>query len=119
MAVLSLGLVVSISEERFGFEAVKVGFGLMAGRRLCGFVLSAFFAVVSGEIRRRMEYSVFSGEGKMVIVLVYAFVVVWSYVVMGVFYCECKGRHHGIIKEVDYDDDNKDDEETGISNSML
>lgn len=40
MAVLSSGLVASIGEERFGWEAIKVGSGLMAGRRFCGWVLS-------------------------------------------------------------------------------
>ena len=41
MAVLSMGLVVSIAEDRFEWDAIKVGSALMQGRRFCRWVLSS------------------------------------------------------------------------------
>ncbi|KAK4257620.1 hypothetical protein QN277_007183 [Acacia crassicarpa] len=121
MAVLSLGLVVSISEERCGWEAIKVGSGLMAERRFCGWVLSGLLVSVSGLIWGKMKVlmegqissteilSLMSGMEKMGIICIYGAVVVWSYVVTAVFYCECRGRHG--IRELEHEED----QETGIS----
>ncbi|XP_054794553.1 uncharacterized protein LOC129300053 [Prosopis cineraria] len=121
MAVLSLGLVVSIAEERFGWEAIKVGSGLMAGRRFCGWVLSGLLLLVSGLIRGKMEelvegpisssefLSSMGAAGKMGIMCVYGAAVVWSYLVTTVFYFECKRRHG--IRELEHEED----DETGIS----
>ncbi|XP_028773747.1 uncharacterized protein LOC114742764 [Neltuma alba] len=121
IAVLSLGLVVSISEERFGWEAIKVGSGLMEGRKFCGWVLSGLLVLVSGLIRGKMEVlmegpitssgflSPTSTKGKMGIICAYGVAVVWSYVVTTVFYCECRRRHG--VKELEHEED----EETGIS----
>lgn len=121
MAVLSLGIVVSILEERFGWEAIKVGSGLMAERRFCGWVLSGLLALVSGLVRGKMEVlmegqissskilSSMSGMDKMGIICIYGAVVVWSYVVTAVLYCECRRRHG--IRELE----REEDKETGIS----
>lgn len=105
MAVLSVGLVVSIAEERFGWEAILVGSDLMEGRRFCGWVLSGLFVLVSGSFRWIMEVmmespistseilSAIGFEGKMGIICLYGMAVLWSYVVTTVFYCESRRRH--------------------------
>lgn len=110
MAVLSLGLVVSIAEDRFGWEAIRVGSGLMAGRRISGWVLSGLFVMVSGaiamDLQRIMDdqdslsststaMRVVDGfRNKVGLILVYGGVVVlWSYIVNTVFYYECRKRH--------------------------
>ena len=108
MAVLSLGLVVSVAEERFGWDAIRVGHGLMAGRRLCGWVLSGLFAAVSGLIWSKLDALVEGQTGveeKAILVFWYALVVLWSYVAMTAFYRDCRKRHP--IKE-NLTDDNYD-----------
>ncbi|KAJ1433538.1 hypothetical protein SESBI_06074 [Sesbania bispinosa] len=55
MAATSVALVVSIAEERFGWDAIKAGSGLMEGRRVCGWVLSGLFVLVSSLIGSKME----------------------------------------------------------------
>ncbi|XP_024159284.2 uncharacterized protein LOC112166642 [Rosa chinensis] len=111
MAVMGLGLVVSILEERYGWEAIRVGSGLMAGKRLCGWVLSGSFVTVTAVIARKLE-DVMDGqdlmeqsstgtmtrvvvgiEEKFGWVILYGLVVLWGYVVTSVFYCECR-KHH-------------------------
>ncbi|XP_059635785.1 uncharacterized protein LOC132277965 [Cornus florida] len=106
MAVVSLGLVVSIVEERVGLDAVWAGSDLMEGRKFCGWVLSGLLVVVSGaisgEIKRstdgedssRAEWTVAMGLGnKAGMICLFGLVVVWSYVVTTVFYSECRKRH--------------------------
>lgn len=99
MAVTSVGIVVSVAEERSGWEAVNVGSGLMEGARVCGWVLSGLFVLASSLIGSRLERlmdgqdsSIGVGE-KAVVIVWYGFVVLWSYVIMTVFYCECRRRH--------------------------
>ncbi|XP_050387379.1 uncharacterized protein LOC126803651 [Argentina anserina] len=111
MAVTGLGLVVSIVEERFGWDAIRVGSGLMAGKRLCGWVLSGLLVMVTAVISRKLE-EVMDGqdlmersstgtmtrvvmgiEEKFGWVVLYGLVVLFGYVVTSVFYCECRKRH--------------------------
>lgn len=105
MAVMSLALVASILEERFGWDAIRVGSGLLAGRRLTGWVLSGSFLLASGIIAgkaeepmddqdswtaRKVSMGVWDRLGLMGL---YGAVVLWSYVVTTVFYCDCRRRH--------------------------
>ncbi|XP_059461987.1 uncharacterized protein LOC132190981 [Corylus avellana] len=113
MAVLSLGLVVSIVEERLGWDAIRVGSEIMAGRRLSGWALSGLFVLVSGVISRDLQrmmdgldsplesttstvMMVATGfKDKVGLIFLYGIVVLWSYIVTTVFYCECRKRHVG------------------------
>lgn len=112
-----MGLVTSIAEERFGWDAIKVGSDLMEGRRFCGWVLSGLFVLVSGMISGKLNVlmdghdsppstvELFSAamststrmmiafQDKMWIIGLYGFVVLWSYVVTAVFYCDGRRRH--------------------------
>ena len=115
MAVLSLGLVVSIAEDRFGWEAIRVGSGLMAGRRVSGWVLSGLFVLVSGAIAMDLERIVDGQDllsststamrvvdgvrNKVGLILLYGVVVLWSYIVNTVFYCECRKRHVNRVED--------------------
>lgn len=109
-AILSLGLVASVAEDRVGWDAIRVGFNTMRGRKLCGWVLSGLFVLVSGFINKKMEVLLEKNRNnnmeieirvwdKRVLVLIfsYAFVVLASYVVTTVFYCDGRRRHD--IKE--------------------
>ncbi|EEF29167.1 conserved hypothetical protein [Ricinus communis] len=97
MAVLGLGLVVSVLEKSFGLDAIGTGFWLMEGRRVTGWVLSGLFAVVTGGIGWRMEglvdESTAEGWEWAALIALYAVVVVCGFVVSTVFYCECRKRH--------------------------
>ncbi|CAK8564235.1 unnamed protein product [Lathyrus sativus] len=112
MAVLSVGLVVSIAEERFGWDAIRVGSGLMEGNRVCGWILSGLFVWVSGLIGSRIDGED-SFEDKAVVIVCYGFVVLWSYVIMTVFYCECRKRHP--IKEFHQIEEGDEDQENQLS----
>ncbi|XP_057434030.1 uncharacterized protein LOC130726744 [Lotus japonicus] len=110
MAVMSLGIVVSVAEERLGWEAVTVGSGLMRGRRVCGWVLSGLFVLVSGLINRRVE-ELLEGEDSIsvwdrtVLICWYGLVVLLSYVITTVFYCDSRKRHAIREPQVEEDDD--------------
>lgn len=110
MAVMSLGLVVSIAEERFGWDAIRVGSGLIVGRRVSGWVLSGLFVLATGFIARELEklmneqdpfgrpsstvMRVAAGVGdKLGLIALYGVVVLWSYLVTTVFYCDCRRRY--------------------------
>jgi hypothetical protein len=112
MAVLNLGLVVSIAEDKFGWEAIRNGSGLMAGSRISGWVFSGLFVLVSGEIAMDQEkimdgqdFSLESSKStvmkgvaigvknKLGLIFLYGVVMLWSYIVNTVFYCECRKRH--------------------------
>lgn len=110
MAVMSLGLVVSIAEERFGWDAIRVGSGLMSGRRVSGWVLTGVFVLVTGFIARELEKvmngqdpfgepsstvtRVAAGVGdKVGLIGLYGAVVLYGYVATTVFYWDCKRRH--------------------------
>ncbi|MED6157269.1 hypothetical protein PIB30_021770 [Stylosanthes scabra] len=97
MGVLSLGLVVSVAEERFGWEAIRVGHEIMAGRRVCAWLLSGMLLVVSGVIRSKVDAVAAEGETgipeKAILIVFYAFVVIWSYVMTTAFYSHCRKRH--------------------------
>lgn len=116
MAVLGMGLVVSILEERFGWDAIFIGSDLMEGKRVCGWVLSGLMGLVTGLIGWKMEGLKMDGEDsaketrwKAVMLLkgwetlglavVYGVVMVWGYVVTTVFYCECRKQH--VVWEVE------------------
>ncbi|KAK3221601.1 hypothetical protein Dsin_008626 [Dipteronia sinensis] len=112
MLVWTIGLVVSVLEDRFGFDAIRVGSDLMERRRLCGWVLTSWFFVVSGLIGwrwERMMVMMMDGQDyylgnerwtalslrweKLLLIVLYGIAVLWSYVVTTVFYCECRKRH--------------------------
>ncbi|EXB94940.1 hypothetical protein L484_023049 [Morus notabilis] len=116
MAVMSLAVVVSIAEERFGCDAIRVGSGLMGGRRVCGWVLSGLSvsatAFISGELEEAMDgqdqsrkttstMSSFAAAIRVAagvsdeigLVVLYGAVVLWSYVVFSIFYCDSRRRH--------------------------
>lgn len=111
MAVLSVGMVVSIVDDRFGLDAIRVGSNLMEGRRFCGWVLSGCLVLISFFIGSELEaliegqdtssgWSSFSvspvmmyGGYKAGLICLFGFVVLWSYIVTTVFYCDCKRWH--------------------------
>ncbi|XP_052181868.1 uncharacterized protein LOC127794660 [Diospyros lotus] len=112
-AVLSLAMVVSILEDRAGWEAVRIGSGLMEGRRISGWVLSGGLGLVSGMINRKLEEKM---EGQDVmrggwtavmkwlgenagLVGWFGLVVEWSYIVTSVFYFESRRRKLGVEEE--------------------
>ncbi|KAI4335473.1 hypothetical protein L6164_014117 [Bauhinia variegata] len=125
VAVLSLALVVSIAEDRFGWDAIKVGSGIMEGSRFCGWVLSGLFVLVSGMIRWNLEVLMDSRnlpsellssavapaskltelmigiQDKMGMICLYGLAVLFSYVITAVYYCDCRRRH--VIREVEDD----------------
>ncbi|XP_022997441.1 uncharacterized protein LOC111492360 [Cucurbita maxima] len=110
IAVLSLGLVVSIAEERFGFDAIRAAAALMADRRLSGSILTAMFLLASSSISWEMEglmdgvdhwmrttAAVTSNVAigvwdKMGLISLYGMVIISGYVVTTVFYCECRKK---------------------------
>ncbi|CAK7344674.1 unnamed protein product [Dovyalis caffra] len=109
-AVLGMGLVVSILESRFGWDAICFGSDLMEGKRVCGWVLSGLMGLITGLIGWKMEELKMDGEDMVMetrwtavmvlkgwdrfgLVVLYGVVMVWGYVVTTVFYCECRKRH--------------------------
>lgn len=108
MAVLGVGLVVSIMEERLGVDAIRVGSELMEGRRVFGWVLSGLFVLISVLIGWRWERLMMMMDGrdfrkekwtvimesweKIGLICLYGIEIFWGYVVTTVFYCECKKR---------------------------
>ncbi|XP_061347512.1 uncharacterized protein LOC133293016 [Gastrolobium bilobum] len=110
MAVVSVGLVVSVAEERFGWEAIKIGSGLMEGRRVCGWFLSGLLVLFSSMIGSKLQ-GLMDGqdsmgfEDKTIVIGWYGLVMLWSYVIMTVFYCDCRRRHP--IREPQPDDDHQ------------
>ncbi|XP_057415283.1 uncharacterized protein LOC130710143 [Lotus japonicus] len=108
MAVTSVALVVSVSEERFGWDAIRVASGLMEGNRVCGWVLSGLFVLGSSSIGSKVERLMdgedsIGVEDKAVLIVSYGFMVLWSYVIMTVFYCHCRKQHP--VKEAQPDPD--------------
>lgn len=118
MAVLSLGLVVSVLEERFGWDAIRAASDLMEGRRVCGWALSGLLLLVTGFIGWELDGLMMNGRdalwgsgstavmelvmdygNEVGLTFLFGLVVLWGYVLVTVFYCECKKRHL-IIKEI-------------------
>ncbi|WCJ17863.1 hypothetical protein M5689_000250 [Euphorbia peplus] len=108
IAVLGLALVVSIIENTYGWDAIRIGWRLMEGRRICGWFLFGFMAAVTAAIGWRMDglmvvsnddssdegkWTVTEGWEKMVLIGLYGVVIVWGFVVTTVFYCECMKLH--------------------------
>lgn len=110
ISILSLSLVVSIAEERFGFDAIRAAAGLMADRRLSGSILTAMFLLASSSISSEMEglmdgvdhwmrstaavtsnVAISVGD-KIGLIFLYGMVILSGYVVTTVFYCECRKR---------------------------
>lgn len=124
MSVFGLALVVSVVEGRAGFGAVWVGWGLMKGRRVCGWVLSGLILLISGFIGREMVGAMYGDDlevvnggytwtaemrfGSMVgLVVLLGWLMLWSYVMFAVLYFDCRKRH--VIREdeeLDIIDDN-------------
>ncbi|KAL5066691.1 hypothetical protein RYX36_017578 [Vicia faba] len=90
MAVMGLGLVVSVAEERSGWNAISVGSAVMRGKRLVfGWLISVLFVMVSAFINGKMEASN-SVWDKIILISSYGLTVVFSYVVTTVFYCHSR-----------------------------
>jgi hypothetical protein len=123
MAVMGFGLVASILEERYGWDAIRVGADLMAGKRLCGWVLSGSFVMVTAVIARKLE-EVMDGQDLMELsstatttrvvmgiqdklgwVILYGLVVLWGYVVTTLFYCECRKRYVNVTLNSGHEND--------------
>ncbi|KAJ8617227.1 hypothetical protein MRB53_013413 [Persea americana] len=126
MCVLSVGMVVSVLEERFGLEALRVGWGLMEGRRFCGVVLSGLVVLGSGGIGwgfkvlmdGRMGGGILMGfVGNGVLVGLFCWVVLVSYVANTVLYFEGR-KYHGIEMGNSSHRDNMD-VELGEEDSVL
>lgn len=123
MAVLGLGLVVSAAEERLGWEAIRVGSGLMRGRRVCGWLLSGLLVLASGWINGRVEELLLeAGQDsemgvwdKTVLICSYGLVVLFSYVITTVFYCDARRRHG--IREPE-EEEAHDDDRVSLSSSL-
>ncbi|CAK9325791.1 unnamed protein product [Citrullus colocynthis] len=115
ISILSLSLVVSIAEERFGFDAIRAAAGLMADRRLSGSILTAMFLLASSSISSEMEglmdgvdhwmrstaavtsnVAISVGD-KIGLIFLYGMVILSGYVVTTVFYCECRKRDFGRV----------------------
>lgn len=105
--ILGLGLVVSVLEERFGWDAVQVGSRLMKGRRVCGWMVSGSLVALSWWIGIRFKTATEDEDmkagwmilmavewEKAALVCLYGLLVLWSYVVTTVFYMECRKRHN-------------------------
>ncbi|TMW81309.1 hypothetical protein EJD97_010473 [Solanum chilense] len=108
MAVSSLALVVSVNERMYGLDAIRVGSGLMEGKRVCGWVLSGLFVLFSGLVRGTMGISMAMDgsdfkriESTVVInllwdnvvwIFLYGLMVQWSFIVTTVFYFDLKKR---------------------------
>ncbi|XP_027917618.1 uncharacterized protein LOC114176698 [Vigna unguiculata] len=98
MAVMSVALVVSVAEERFGWDAIRVGSALMEGSRACGWALSGLFvlgsSLIGSKVERLMEAEDWIRvEDKANVIVWYGLLVLWSYVIMTIFYCDCRKRH--------------------------
>nr|KYP37420.1 hypothetical protein KK1_041380 [Cajanus cajan] len=121
--LLGLGLVASISEGWAGWEAIRVGSGLMNGRKFSGWVLAGFFVWVSGFINGKMEVLLENNEvgvwDKVVFVLMcwYALMVLLSYVATTVFYCDSRTRLD--VKEFDVDEVEDDEDDCASSLSSV
>ncbi|KAE8713622.1 Detected protein of unknown function [Hibiscus syriacus] len=105
MGVLGLGLVVSALEEKFGWEAIRIGSVLMAGRRYFWWFVTCMLVGVSGWIGNRFEkltegeeyvksavWTVFMGWETAALLWFYGVLVIWSSIVTTIFYSYCKKR---------------------------
>ncbi|XP_022749452.1 uncharacterized protein LOC111298950 [Durio zibethinus] len=105
MGVLGLGMVVSTLEEKFGWDAFRVGSNSMAGRRVCWWWITCMLVAVSGWIGNRFEkltdsddlvksgiWAVVMGWESMGLLWFYGVVIIWSFIVSTVFYGDYKNR---------------------------
>lgn len=117
MAVMSVALVVSVAEERFGWDAIRVGSALMEGSRVRGWVLSGLFVLGSSLIGSKLEHLMdgqdsIAVKDKAGLIVSYGLLVLWSYVVITVFYCDCRKRHP--IREPQPDDDDHPQQQLSV-----
>lgn len=113
MAVLGFAMVVSVLEERVGFDAMRVGSALMEGRRWTGFVLSSVLVLLAdliwwvlGGSMDGQDWTSLVGMVRWMVgigrrawlVPVYGLLMLWSYVVLTVFYCDCRRRHSEVSR---------------------
>ncbi|WRX34311.1 hypothetical protein QQP08_026798 [Theobroma cacao] len=105
MGVLGLGLVVSALEETYGWDAIRVGSDIMAERRFCWWLVTGMLVAVSGWTGNQFEkltdgedsvksgiWTVVKGWETVGLSWFYGVVVIWSFIVTAVFYCDCKKR---------------------------
>ncbi|KAL6012295.1 hypothetical protein ACLOJK_002774 [Asimina triloba] len=98
--VVSLGMVASVVEERWGVEALVTGWEVMEGRRVCGALLGGLLVLESCGIGWGLRALMDGGEkrmqlmegvvGMVCLVGLFCGVVLWSFVSNTVFYLECK-----------------------------
>ncbi|KAK4801618.1 hypothetical protein SAY86_022105 [Trapa natans] len=107
MLVLGVAMVVTVLEERVGFDAVRASLALVSGRRWIGFVLSCVLVLLTGSIWWVLETSMDGQDWTSIVGMVrwmvgigrrawlvplYGLLMLWSYVVLTVFYCHCRRR---------------------------
>ncbi|XP_057969604.1 uncharacterized protein LOC131158768 [Malania oleifera] len=107
MGVLSLSLVASVLEDQVGWDAIRVGWNLMGGRRFCGWAISGCLLTVTSFIGWELEGMdgrdkvwgltstaamevVMEYGDKLGLACLFGLVVLWGYVVVTVFYVGCK-----------------------------
>ncbi|KAF9608454.1 hypothetical protein IFM89_009820 [Coptis chinensis] len=95
LAILGMGMVVSVLEEECGLEALGVGWVLMEGRWFCGWILASLLVMMTSGIRWGFRILMGSQDlmslvNKVGLICILGLVILWSYVVNTVFYCECK-----------------------------
>ncbi|KAK9099982.1 hypothetical protein Scep_023412 [Stephania cephalantha] len=96
-AVFSMGVVVAVVEERYGWGAVREGWVLVGKRRFSGWGLAGFLVVVSRGVLWGFEgVSRMDGQDllgvfeRVVLVCFFGWLVLWGCVVNTVFYFECQ-----------------------------
>ncbi|KAE8653834.1 Detected protein of unknown function [Hibiscus syriacus] len=103
MGLLGLGLVVSTLEEKFGWEAIRIGSVLMAGRKFYWWFVTCMLVGVSGWIGNRFEkltdgddyvmsgvWTVFMGWKTAALLWFYGVLVIWSCIATTIFYSDGK-----------------------------
>nr|DAD45586.1 TPA_asm: hypothetical protein HUJ06_003816 [Nelumbo nucifera] len=102
-AVLGLALVASVVEETFGWEAVKVGWRVVEQKRVFGWVLAGCLVLGSGGVGGGVRV-VMDGQDwvmKIGLACLFGLLILWSYVVNTVLYCECSRSRTWQLDRVD------------------
>ncbi|XVF47790.1 hypothetical protein PTKIN_Ptkin03bG0139200 [Pterospermum kingtungense] len=113
MGVLGLGLVVSALEDKFGWDALLLGSDLIGGRRVFWWWVTCTLVAVSGWAGNQFDkltdghdsfkwgiWTVVMRWQKLGLLCFYGVVIIWTFIVTTVFYCDCKNRL--IIKDVNH-----------------
>ncbi|XVE98682.1 hypothetical protein REPUB_Repub03eG0128700 [Reevesia pubescens] len=105
MGVLGLGLLVSALEEKFGWDAFRVGSDLMVRCRVCWWYVTCTLETTSGWIGNQFEkltddantiksgdWTVVIGWETMGLLWFYGVMIIWSFIVTTIFYYDRKSR---------------------------